>query len=166
MIFKTKMIYDPTKRFSNKLGLTVGLTLHTPKFWSCKDTDFDFGGLWISPPLSDKTKELRHNMALAHASCRWPYRHMSYRGYAYWTGPKRRYEFRYMGATHPRDRWWKPFSVSEHGRYVRWLDNGPQAEPRLKLNREDREFLSTLDEIRRAETRQIKAEMDEWRREH
>jgi len=133
MLFKSKMIYDPTRdnpRRGNKMGLTIGLTVHTPKFHDCKEYDY-YATQWdeASRPLSEETKERRYQAHRAHRHCKPGQKrgHVNYVGYAYWTGPKRRYTFRYMGPNHPRYVWWKPFSVRKHDQYTRWLDNGPQS---------------------------------------
>jgi len=134
MLFKSKMIYDPNQRsfgrHGNKMGLTIGLTVHTPKFHDCHKHDY-YTSQWDerSRPLSEETKERRYQAHRRHRHCKPGQKrgHVNYVGYAYWTGPKRRYTFRYMGPNHERYAWWKPFSISEHGRYTRWLDNGPQS---------------------------------------
>jgi hypothetical protein len=111
VLFISRMIYDPNYTWSstgqprpNHMGRTVGLTFYTPKFWNCQT---------IRPD------SYRHT----DPRCPWPNRHMSYKGYLYWTGPKRRYQLNYMGPLHLGDerRWFKVF---KHGRYTRWLDDG------------------------------------------
>lgn len=128
------MILDPTARFQpNKLGVTVGLTFHTPKYSKCEPEAYlasQFDEMRYPDPLDEETLEDRFLYWWYHKQRCKKKRHLNYRGYMYWTGPKRRYDFRYMGATHPRERWWKPFSVSKNGRYTRWFDNGPQNPPR------------------------------------
>ncbi len=159
MIFKSKMIFDPSTRFDNRMGLTIGLTVHTPKFWDCQKSPHDVSHL-DEPPLDDETKERKYRMRLAHRSCKR--RHLSYRGYAYWTAPKRRYEFRYMGRSFSHQSKW-PFSVHKHSTYTRLLDNGPQWDgPSSTISNEDIKLLSPYRDEFARKMREVRVELDEY----
>lgn len=141
-MFRSKMIRDPSWNHSNNGGLTVGITFHSTKRWKCSERNFysnQFYEMSYPKPASQELLEMSVWQKLAHDQCSKNKKHMSYPGYMYWTGPKNRYEFRFAGATHPREKWWKPFSKKPHGRYVRWRDDGPQNPPR-----------PSVDEIKRA----------------
>jgi hypothetical protein len=125
MFLVSQMIYDPNVERPNRMGLTIGLTVRTSKYWDCKKYDFlvsQFDDMHHrhGEGLSEETMERRYQAVLAHRNC--TKKHRSHVGYAYWTGPKRRYTFRYMGPVwRGRDVWWKPFSVRKHGRYTQWF---------------------------------------------
>jgi hypothetical protein len=89
---------------------TNGFSGHLPKYWSCKDYDFNAG--WrkfadsgkhpLYPRWEDRpdwwdahVQEQRD----AHAACRWPYRHRSYSGYIFYLGRKVRIDWDWQ--THP-----------------------------------------------------------------
>lgn len=116
----SRMINDPSWRLQpNRLGRTVGLVFYTPKFWNCREHDFMRSHLDDDFAPSEETLADRRQRAEDHSRCRWPYRHLSYKGYTYWIGPRRRYEFYYMG--HPG---YGPehglFRVIKHATHVRW----------------------------------------------
>lgn len=146
----------------NGLGRTVGFVFHTPKFWNCRKKDFDYGWLWESPPLDERVKARRYEEWKFHQSCRWPHLHLSYKGYMYWVGPRRRYQLNYMGplGLGPKPRAW--FEIKSSGRYVRWFDNGPTT-PRREFDDEDREMIAAISRHTSEEAREIKREMQEYR---
>ncbi len=132
MFLVSKTIRDPTDGLfpkRNGMGRTVGVVLRTPKFWDCQTYDFDTSQFdtMNDGPLSERQMSERYEQKAAHRGCKR--KHLSYRGYVYWIGPARRIDFRFMGPTHTRQRWWKPVTIAKHGMYVRWLDNGPQNPP-------------------------------------
>lgn len=133
MLFISKGIRDPSARFASTTGLTIGLTFHTTKRWKCSEANLytnQFYEMRYPEPVSSEELERNVQYKLWHdRNCSKRTRHVSYPGYMYWTGPKNRYTFRFAGPTHPREKWWKPFSKESHGRYVRWMDNGPQNPP-------------------------------------
>lgn len=152
-MLKSKSILDPTSKTylkwgaGNNAGLTVGFTFYTPKYSKCKPEQYFASQLdharWPKP-LSEEELEQRFMYWYFHKYVCKKKRHMNYVGYVYWTGPKRRYTFRYMGPTWSNEKWWKPFSVYKHNRYVRWFDNGPQNKPDpVNLIRRDRAALDT-----------------------
>lgn len=131
-MFRSKMIRDPNTRSENLLGLTVGLTFHSTKRVVCEPTSVytnQFYEMRYPEPVPQEELEWKVQWKLAHDRCGKGTRHVTYPGYMYWTGPKNRYTFRLAGATHPREKWWKPFSKRAHGSYVRWRDNGLQNQP-------------------------------------
>ena len=106
-MFKSKMIRDPNTKRDNLLGVTVGLVFYAPKFWDCKAYDFyasQFDEMLGDRPLPEHVKEERDQAKLAHENCKR--KHLSYRGYMYWNGPKRRYDFYYMGPVQYQAPWW------------------------------------------------------------
>lgn len=127
----SRPIHDPRERWArllreNRLGRTVGLVFYTPKFWDCREHDFDSGwqkferDISAGPPVWHVI--FAAEQKAIHVNC--TRRHMSYRGYAYWVGPKRRYYLYYMGADlgyGPKRSWWKILQVREHGEYVKWV---------------------------------------------
>lgn len=168
-MFKSKMIYDPTQtnRWSkqgNLMGLTVGITFHTPKYSKCKPEQIlvsQFDAMQHPEPLSEETLERRFRWWYGHTYFCKKKRHLDYTGYMYWTGPKRRYTFRYMGRSSLEKyqglKWWNLVSVHKHGRYTRWFDNGPQNPPRNNefnardikiLDRHARDFRTAMESSR------------------
>jgi hypothetical protein len=169
-MIRHKMIYDPayeTKlrslRDRNKMGITVGFDWSGFHLWNCRTTDFDLGFFWATPPLPDSIKARRHEMALAHARCRWPHRHLSDIPTIYLYGPRRRYHLRLLGRKYAED---KIFGWHDHGRYWRWLDNGPQSKPLPEMPERDSAAIAAMREYHRETARKVKAEMDEWRETH
>jgi hypothetical protein len=139
MLF-SKMIRDPAVKYDNLMGLTVGLTFHTTKRWKCSEHNFYSNQFYESlypQPASESMLELSLQQKLAHDDCRPGKRHTSARGYAYWTGPKNRWTFRYAGPLRDDQRWWKPFSRRPHFTYTRWRDDGPQNPPRPPISKDE-----------------------------
>lgn len=113
----SRMVEDPHWIIRpNKVARTIGFYGHTPKFWSCKDYDFDafwkshsrehtveipdLGVVTIPADITDpeQIRELQESAAEqreAHAQCKR--KHMSYVGYLVFVGPRNRYTFWYMG---------------------------------------------------------------------
>lgn len=158
-MLKSKMIYDPNQQSrwaqqGNKLGHTVGLVFYSTKYMKCNPegmfaSQFDTMSYRNGDGLDEQELEERFQYWYWHKHhCKPGARHRTYKGYMYWTGPKRRYEFRYAGRTHPRDKWYKPFTVSKHGRYTRLFDNGPQS-PLSKLTPLEGKDIKILDRHRR-----------------
>lgn len=122
-MFISRMINDPNSRFQpNLMGRTVGIVFHTPKFWNCEgymqtDEQLHFNQFSRSgnEPVKDSILKMRIASRDYHAKCKWPRRHMSYRGYVYFHGPKKRYSFYYMGNIYRH----KLFEVREHHTYTK-----------------------------------------------
>lgn len=166
-MFKSKMILDPTQVRGNRRGMTVGLVFYTPKYWSCKTYDFyasQFDHMKMQEDgtmiLSDKEKEERYQAKKAHANCKR--KHMSYKGYMYWVGPKRRYQLHYMGDINPYNSNPGWGYVKKHGQYVRWFDNGPQNPPREPLDPELRAVLNAHSREFNASLASAREQMEEY----
>jgi hypothetical protein len=121
------------------MGLTRGLTFHTTKKWKCSETNFytnQFYEMRYPEPAAADELERKMQEKLWHDhNCGRRTRHVSDRGYAYWTTAKNRWTFRYAGPLRDDQRWWKPFSRRPHGTYTRWRDDGPQNSERQYLPR-------------------------------
>lgn len=129
----SRMIHDPEwgkssplGRRENRMGRTVGLVFYTPKYWKCSEYDFDGGWKKFTRDVNEGPPEwwAEHSAEQKswHVNCGPRTRHMSYKGYLYWVGPKRRYDFHYMGKLPygpPESK--RLLWVRKHGQYVKWF---------------------------------------------
>lgn len=172
MFLISKMIYDPTPRSrillrGNRMGRTVGFVLHTPKFFHCHKYDFytsQFDEM-RNAPLDEETLERRYQSKRAHAHCtkwwrRYNRRHLSYPGYLYFVGPKRRYQLHYMGDINPHNSNPAWGYIRKHNMYVRWFDNGPQSQPQPKVSDDSR-----FNEILAERSKRMRDAMDSARKQ-
>lgn len=157
-ISRIRPVVDSTHPFL-KLARTTGLYAHLPKYWSCRNHDFNSG--WrkfadASPnPLNprwedrpdwwdDHVQEQRQ----AHARCPWPYRHRSYAGYLSYVGNRVSWTWFYMGNPY------RPGSLLEVARHQ-------DRRTHLRfLNREERTIREAEQERDRIE---IEALVKNWR---
>lgn len=120
----SRMIEDPEWRKPNKMGRTVGLVFYTPKFWDCRTENWEPRQHWqkfsrrADDPVPQWMVDFCAKEKAAHAACKR--RHMSYKGYMYWTGPKHRYYCYYMGQRGIGQK--KGIFARRSGdRYIRWF---------------------------------------------